>query len=67
MVKTINIISIKGKVDKDIHGSWDDVDRGFWVGDDHIEAVLCRYLGKEVSIIIELLDNNNEEGDIFKE
>ncbi|MCK9542081.1 MAG: hypothetical protein M0R03_08635 [Novosphingobium sp.] len=56
--ETVDII--RGKVQKDIYGSWDDCSPGLYVGSDHIENILDDWRGKRVKITIEeIKDDEN--------
>jgi len=49
-------ITITGKVDRDIYGSFEDYSPGLYIGDDKIDAMLNPYLGKNVKITIQEIE-----------
>ena len=53
MLREIQMAIIKGKVDRDIYGSYEDCSPGLYIGGDKVDSVLSRYLGKNVTITIE--------------
>ncbi len=48
-------ISMTGKVEWDIYGSWSDCSPGLYVGQDKVESVIDQLRGKNVKITIEEL------------
>ncbi len=57
MTKEITII--EGKVARDIYGSWDDCSPGLYVDSDMVETLFSDYIGKNVKITIEEIEEGN--------
>jgi hypothetical protein len=53
--KTVEII--EGKVERDIFGSWDDCYPGLYLESDMIESIFSEYLGKNIKVTIEEIEN----------
>lgn len=56
MIRETKWITITGKVDRDIYGSFEDYSPGLYIGDDKIDAMLNPYLGKNVKITIQEIE-----------
>ena len=55
MIETKETITITGKLDKDINGTFDDVTKGFFIDDDSLESALWDLIGRKIKITIEVL------------
>jgi hypothetical protein len=53
--KTIEII--KGKVERDIYGSWDDCSPGLYLESDMVETIFREYVGKNIKVTIEEIED----------
>ena len=52
MQTTQKTITITGKLEKDIFGTWDDVTQGIFVDREWLTSILWKFLGKNVTITI---------------
>ena len=53
-----NIIIITGKIERDIHGTWEDCSPGLYIDTRHIESILGPHVGKSIRIVIGETDEN---------
>lgn len=58
MKKNIEIYS--GKIRRNIHGDWSDVDKGLFIDHGMIESIFNDYIGRNIKITIEIDEDKNE-------
>lgn len=56
-----NTETITGLVKRDRYGSWSDCSPGLYVDFDKVETVFEKYVGKNIKITVEILEEALEE------
>jgi len=57
MISEEKTIVITGKLEKNIYGTWDDVEKGLFVDDSNLESILYELINKKVNITITEITN----------
>ena len=51
----------KGKVKRDVYGSWSDCDPGLYIDHDMIESIFHEFMGRTVRVTIEVIEPEDDE------
>jgi len=52
MITELKSVTVKGKVEKDVYGTFDDVIKGMFIDRDSMETIFWRFLDRNVTITI---------------
>jgi len=54
MIESIEII--EGEIKRDVFGSWEDCSPGLYIDMDRIETIFSKYIGKKITVRIQVCD-----------